>query len=215
MIYLFAGDDAKSKHVGYEKLLKSLAADSEILFVGRNDFNKMQIESLYSGAGLFSPKSTIVFSSVLEYEETREFILEKLELLGESGNNFIFIEGKLNKPILDAFKKARTELNVFELPKERKEKFNSFLLANAFGDRDKLNLWIHYRQAVDLGVGLEELVGVLFWKMKDMLTKRNFSKFSEAELQKFSSRIAYILPEARTSGTDAEVALEQFLLDMF
>ena len=58
--------------------------------------------------------------------------------MGESGNDFVFLEGKLNKPVLDAFKKARAEINVFELPKEKIEKFNNFLLANAFGDKDKL-----------------------------------------------------------------------------
>jgi hypothetical protein len=215
MIYLFTGDDAKTKHANYEKFLKSAPEGAEILFVSRNSFNRMQIESLYSGAGLFSTKYVVVFSSILEYEETREFVLDKLELMGSSENTFVFIEGKLNKSIMDAFKKARAELNIFELPKEKKEKFNNFLLANAFGDRDKLNLWVYYRQAVDLGVGLEELVGVLFWKAKDMLLKKNFGKFTEAELQDFASRISYILPEARTSGRDAEVALEKFLLEVF
>lgn len=215
MIYLFAGDDAKNKHINYEKFIKSLPVDGGILSIGRNDFNRNQIESLYSGAGLFSAKSTVVFSNVLEFEETREFVLDKLDHFGASDSTFIFIEGKLNKPILDVFKKVRAELNVFELPKEKKEKFNNFLLANALGDRDKLNLWIYYRQAVDLGVGLEELVGVLFWKAKDMLSKKNFSKFTEEELKSFSARISYILPEARTSGRDAEVALEKFLLEVF
>jgi len=215
MIYLFTGDDARNKHIGYEKFIKTISADTEILFISRNDFNKMQIESLYSGAGLFSAKSTVVFSNILEYEETRDFALDHLEEMGNSENTFIFLEGKLNKPILDAFRKARAELNVFELPKEKKEKFNNFLLANAFGDRDKLNLWVYYRQAVDLGVGLEELTGVLFWKAKDMLLKKNFGKFTEAELQDFASRISYILPEARTSSRDAETALEKFLLEVF
>ena len=215
MIYLFAGDDVKNKLVNYEKFIKSLPIEGGILSINRNDFDRTQIESLYSGAGLFSAKSTVVFSNVLEYEETKGFVLDKLEHFGASDSTFIFIEGKLNKPILDAFKKARAELNVFELPKEKKEKFNNFLLANAFGDRDKLNLWIYYRQAVDLGVGLEELTGVLFWKMKDMLIKKNFSKFTEAELQDLTSRISYILPQARTSGRDAEVVLEKFLLEVF
>jgi hypothetical protein len=214
MIYLFAGDDARTKHANYEKFAKSIPADAETFFISRNTFDRNQIESLYSGAGLFSAKSTVIFSGVLEYEETREFILDKLPDMGESDNIFVFLESKLTKPILDAFRKARAELNIFELPKEKKEKFNNFLLANALGDRDKLNLWVYYRQAVDLGVGLEELVGVLFWKAKDMLLKRNFSKLSEQELKDFSSKISYILPEARTSGRDAEAELERFLLEM-
>ena len=215
MLYLFSGDDAKNKIINYEKFIKSLPKEAEVLSVNRNDFDQVQIESFYSGSSLFSAKSAVVFSGILEYEETREFVLEKLELMGKSGNIFVFLEGKLNKPILDTFRKARAELNVFELPKEKKEKFDNFLVANAFANKDKLNTWIYFRQAVDVGVVMEELIGVLFWKIKDMLLKKNFSKFSEEQLKDYASKISYLLPEARKKGLDAESAFEQFLLEAF
>src|SRR3989339_1036663 len=169
MLYLFSGDDAKNKIINYEKFIKSLPKDVEVFRVNRNDFDQVQIESFYSGSSLFSTKSAVVFSGILEYEETREFILEKLELMGKSGNTFVFWEGRLNKPILDTFRKARAELNVFELPKQKKEKYDNFLVANALAARDKFNCWLHFRRAVDLGVSLDELSGVMFWKVKDML----------------------------------------------
>jgi len=222
MIYLFCGDDVKNKHENYEKFVKSLPTgqagvpkDTEIFFIGKNDFNPTQTESFYSGSGLFFTKCLIIFTNIFEKEETLDFVLEKLDLMSKSENDFVFLEGKLNKPILDAFKKARAELNVFELPKEKKEKYDNFLLAYDFEKRDKLNLWVHYRQAMDAGVGMEELVGVLFWKAKDMLLKKNFRKFSESELQNFAAKLSYLLPEARKNGLDAESVFEQFLLDAF
>lgn len=221
MIYLFSGDDVKKKTLSHEKFIKSLPAQAglpknpDTFFVSRNDFDRNQIESFYSGSSLFSPTSLIIFQNVLEREEARDFITERLVPMGESGNTFVFIEGKLNKPILDAFKKARAEINVFELPKEKKEKFDSFLLANAFSQRDRLNLWIYFREAVDKGVAMEELAGVIFWKIKDMILKRNFGKFTEEELKDFISRLSYLLPEARKKGQDAESAFEQFLLEAF
>lgn len=220
MLYLFSGDDSKRKILNYEKFIKSLPdqvgiVPAEIFFINRNDFNPVQIESFYSGSSLFSSLSAVVFKNVLEYEETRDFVLEKLESMGRSANAFVFLEGKLNKPILDAFKKARAELNVFELPKEKKEKYDNFLVANAFANKDKLNTWIHFRRAMDVGVGMEEIIGVLFWKIKDLLLKKNFSKFSEEQLKTFSSRLSYLLPEARKAGRDAESAFEQFLLEVF
>jgi hypothetical protein len=138
-----------------------------------------------------------------------------LELLSESENSFVFLEGKLNKNILDAFKKVRAEINVFELPKEKIEKFNSFLLADAFGKRDKLNLWVYFRQAIENGVALEELIGILFWKAKDMILKKNFNKFSEEELKNIARKLSYLLPEARKEGKDAETVFEQFILEAF
>lgn len=215
MIYLFAGDDTKRKNLALDNFLKSKVSDIETFFISRNDFNSTQIESFYSGSSLFSPICAVVFSNIFDIESNRNFVLEKLELMSISQNTFIFLENKLNKPFLDAFKEVRAELNIFELPKEAKEKFNNFLLANALGDRDKLNLWIYFRQAIDKGVGMEELIGVLFWKAKDMIVKRNFGKFKEAELQNFMSKISYLLPEARKNGLDDETAFELFLLEAF
>src|SRR3989339_128302 len=204
MIHLFSGDDVKNKRKNYEEFMKSLSKDIEVFFVGKNDFNQVQTESFYSGSGLFFAKCAVVFTNIFEKEETRNFVLEKLELMNKSGNIFIFLEGKLDKATTDAFKKARAELNVFELPKAKKEKYDNFLLANAFGRRDKLNLWIHFRRAIENGVVMEELVGVLFWKAKEMLLKKNFNKFSETELQNLAGRLSYLLPEARKEGKDVK-----------
>ena len=215
MIYLFCGDDVKNKHSSYEKFIKSIPAGTETFFVSKNDFNPIQTESFYSGSGLFFTKCVVVFTNIFEKEETLDFVLEKLNLMGESENSFVFLEGKLNKAVLDAFKKARAELNVFELPKEKVERFNNFLLANALENRDKFNLWIYFRQALENEAGMEELVGILFWKAKDMLLKKSFSKFSESELKNFASKLSYLLPEARKQGKDAESVFEQFLLEAF
>lgn len=218
MIYLFTGDDSKNKLSAYEKFIKSIPSGTEKFFINRNAFNPIQVESFYSGQGLFSAKSAIIFSDSLESAETRDFILKKLEFMADSDNSFIFSERKLNKPVLDAFKKIKSkeaQINIFELPKEKKEKFDNFLLANAFGQKDKLNLWIYYRQAVDKGVGLEELIGVLFWKAKDMFLKGNFGKFSPEQVKNLTKKLPYLLPEARKNGKDAEIAFEQFLLEAF
>ncbi len=215
MIYLFAGDDAKKKIANYEKFIQSLPKGAEIFSITRNSFDPAQIESFYSGLSLFSAVSVVIFDGILEREETRDFILKVLSRMAESANFFVFLESKLGKPVLDAFKKARAEVNVFELPKEKKEKYDNFLVANAFGSRDKLNTWIYFRQAMEAGVGMEEIIGVLFWKLKDMILRKNFSKFSEAELKNFVAKISYLLPEARKEGKDAEAAFEEFLLEAF
>ncbi len=215
MLYLFCGNDSKNKLRVFENFIKGISKKNEVFSFSRNNFDKMQLESLYSGSSLFSAESAIIFSNIFEYEETGDFVLEKLELMGQSNNSFIFLEGKLNKMILDAFKKARAELNVFELPKEKTEKFDNFLVANAFAQKDKQNLWIYFRQAMNAGVGMEELVGVLFWKIKDMILKKNLGKFSEAELKDIAAKLSYLLPEARKEGCDAESVFEKFLLEVF
>jgi hypothetical protein len=215
MIYLFAGDDTQKKLGAYEKFLKTFPEEVEIFPVGKNDFDPILIKSFYSGAGLFFKKCAVIFTNVFEKEEARDFLLKKLELIEKSENIFIFLEGKFKKAELDIFKKNKAEMNIFELPKEKKEKYDSFILAWDFEKKDKLNLWIHFRQAMDRGVGMEELVGILFWKAKDMLLKKNFGKFKEKELKDFASKLSYLLPETRRRGLDDESAFEQFLLEAF
>lgn len=215
MIYLFAGDDVTKKRLSYDKFIKSIKAGTEVFYINKNDFDPIQIESFFSGSGLFFDTCIIVFSNIFENENACNFILDKLEFLNKSLNNFVFLEGSLNKPTIEAFKKNEAILNIFELPKEKKEKFNNFLLTYDFEKRDKLNLWIHFRQAIDLGVGMEELVGVLFWKIKDMLLKKSFQKFSEVELKDFAAKLSYLLPEARKNDIDAETYFEKFILEAF
>ena len=215
MIYLFGGDDIKNKLISYEKFIKSISKDTEVFYINRNNLNRDQIESLQSGAGLFFTKCIVVFSNIFEYEETRDFTLDKLDLMGQSESTFVFLESKLNKPILEVFKKSRAELNIFELPKEKKERFDNFLVANAFSQKDKLNMWIYFRQAIDKGVVMEELIGVLFWKIKDMMIKKDFRKFSRTELLNSATKLSCLLPKARKEGNDAETVFERFLLEVF
>jgi alkylhydroperoxidase/carboxymuconolactone decarboxylase family protein YurZ len=213
MIYLFCGDDNGKKISSYEKFIKS--ENTEIFSFNRNNFDRTQIESLYSGSSLFSNKSTIILSDIFEYEETRNFILDKLKSIAKSDNSFVFLEGKLNKNIIDLFKKNNAQINIFELPKKKLEKFDNFLIANAFANRDKFNTWMYFRQAMDAGVSMEEVAGVLFWKIKDMILKKNFGKFKEEQLKTFAAKLSYLLPEARKEGREAESTFEQFLLEAF
>ena len=215
MLYLFTGDDSKNKNLAYEKFIKSIPRSTEIFYINRNDFDPVQMESFYSGSSLFSTLSAVVFKNIFEYEETRDFLLDKLKLMGESSNSFIFLEGKLNKPILDAFKKVHGETYILELPKEKKEKYDNFRVASAFADKNKFNTWLYFREAMDKGVAMEEIIGVLFWKIKDALSKKNFNKFTEEQLKNFISKLSYLLPEARKEGKDAESVFEQFLLEAF
>ncbi len=215
MIYLFAGDDIRSKASASEKFIDSLPKGVEVFYISRNNLDKIEFQSLYSGSGLFTKKFVVILQGILEYEDNRDFMLSKLEKLNASANDFVFIEGKLTKAVLEEFKENGAKVNIFELPKIKKEKYDNFLVANAFASGDKFNTWYHYREAMRLGVGLEEIVGVVFWKMKDMILKKNFRQFSEEKLKDSAFKLSYLLPSARKEGRDPEVALEQFLLEVF
>ena len=79
MLYLFGGDDTKNKRKAYEKFIEFLPKNAETFFINKNDFDRNQVESLYSGAGLFFTKCTVFFENIFEREENLDFVLEKLE----------------------------------------------------------------------------------------------------------------------------------------
>ena len=213
MIYLFAGEEREKKLEAYKKFLDSLPSGAEIYRFEKDTWDSEQVQSLGSGHGLFWAKSAVIFSGVLEDEQIKSFILEKLSLFSESGNDFIFLEGKLLKAILDEFEKARAEINLYEKSKAPTRKFNSFTLANSLEARNKKDLWLRFREAMKENIPLEELSGILFWKAKDMLLKKNYRKYSEKELENLAVGISYLLPEARANGDDSEIALEKFILE--
>lgn len=215
MIYLFAGDDFKKKLENYENFSAKITKDAEIFSISNTNFGENIFESLLGGYGLFNSKKVIFFSNILEREENEEIIIPRLQDMSDSVDSFVFLEGKLNKTVLDAFKKVRAEINYFEFPKEKKERFNNFLLADALSNRDKLKLWIYFRQATDLGVSLEELTGVMSWKVKDMILKKNFYKFKKEELQNIAFMLATIIPKSRGDSKDDEASLEKYLLEIF
>ena len=106
MIYLFAGEDAVKKQESFQKFIKSVGDGVETFVFNKNDFDMDQVENLYSGSGLFFAKSVVVFPNILDREETRDLLLEKLDKMSESENIFIFLEGKLGKGVLDSFRGA-------------------------------------------------------------------------------------------------------------
>ncbi len=132
MIYLFSGDDAKNKIAQYEKVLKSLSKDAEVFSVNRNDFDQNQVESLCSGSGLFFAKAVAVFSDIFENEKNRDFILGKLEPMRMSDNDFVFLEGKLSKSVLEVFKKAKAEIRIFDLTKRKEREIRQFFIGRRF-----------------------------------------------------------------------------------
>jgi hypothetical protein len=214
MIYLFAGDDTENKIKNYENFLNKVPDSVPIFSFNRNNFRAMDIESFYSNSSLFEKKSVILFSNILEWKDHCDFLLNNLDSMEESINSFVFIENKLLKPVIKKFEKVGAKISISELKKEQKEIFNNFLLADAFFQKDKIKLWIYYRQAVDLGVSLEELIGVLFWKIKDMIVKKRFFKFKEEELKEIAFELSHLLPKARNNKRDAEVVFEKLLLEI-
>ena len=106
---------------------------------------------------------------LLDDEEIAPVFLEYVEVVAASPNVFIILEGKLTKDILKKFEKHAEKVQEFEetaaqkLAKAKgKDRFNVFSLAEALGKRDRRNLWVLYRRALDEDIAPEEIHGHFF-----------------------------------------------------
>jgi hypothetical protein len=134
---------------------------------------------------------------------------------------------------LRAITDAAEKVQSFTL-KEKKGKpdFNIFSLTDAFGRRDKKNLWVLFQKAVESGAVPEEIHGILFWQLKSMLLAhacksaaeagvkpfvwskaRTFAKnWSEEELKNLSAKMVSLYHDAHRGIYEFPIALERLIL---
>ena len=91
-------------------------------------------------------------------------------------------------------------------------KINVFGIADAFSNRNKIEAWILYREAVSQGIPPEEISGIIFWKIKTMILSGS-KFFSLDELKNNSSELVSLYHNAHRGESDFVIGLEQFILN--
>jgi len=172
MLYLFHGTNKQLSLNKARTLVKSLRTkrpDASFVEMGADDWNAAAIQEHAGGQGLFSAKYIIFLNQVTTNAEAKDQIAKLADLMADSENIFIVIEGKLTVDIKKSLEKYATKTVVTDAEKVgAKKEFNAFALADAFGTRDAGRSWALFRQAIDAGQEIEAIVGMLFWKEKTM-----------------------------------------------
>ena len=236
MIYFFYGTDFEKARVKANEtveILRNKKPDASFLKITEENWNASQLPELIGGQGLFENKNIIFLDRLFVNKEAEEIIVKNLKEIGESQNIFIFLEKKVNKPIIEKVKKNGGKIQEFEgASPEHVEVFNNFSLTDAFGRRDKKQLWVLFNQAISSGSVPEEIHGILFWQLKCLILARDsktpeeaglkpypyqkakgfLKNFKEGELEKISSELVRIYHDSRTEGRSLETELEKFIL---
>jgi len=246
MIYLVHGNDALALREKSHELLRALSAkrpDAEVFRLTLEDWSEGKLNELVESQGLFEHKYIVALDTLLSSNESSKevakeiaaVLLSKLEELERSENVFILIEGEVDAKTLAKIEKHAKKIwkcDEKEI-KERKD-FNVFALTDALGRRDKKSLWVTYEKAILRGLEPEELHGLLFWQVKNLLIasksksaeesgqkpfvwskSRSFLKnFTEEELKQVSSSLLDIYHNARRGIVDFDIALEKFILQV-
>jgi DNA polymerase III delta subunit len=228
MLYAYHGQDIHKSLEKARTLANSLRAkrpDATYIEVEKDSWSPAIIEENIGGQGLFSSKYIVFLNRVTENAEAKESLPNLIQVMNESTNIFILLEAKLNAELKKAVEKYAEK--AVETSKDEaggaskgsgrlddKAGFNIFALADAVGSRNALKAWMLYRQAVDSGLEAENIIGVLFWKMKSMITARDTGNYSDAELRKLMTDLIVMYHDGHRGIIDAEVALERFTLGL-
>lgn len=241
MLYVFYGDNMEDAREKARSLTDSLLKKREgaLLFRITSDiWSKSLLQEYLGGQGLFVQKYIVLLDGIFEDKDIREDAREFLSEMKESGNIFVVLEKKFDAATLKDIKKYAEKAVEVEggapnpVSSAKKSDFSIFSLADAVGEKDKKRAWMLYRQAVDLGISPEEIVGTLFWQVKMILlahraktsveagikdfpfnkAKRYAQNYSLAEAQALSSALISLYHNAHRGTTNFEIGLEQVIL---
>jgi DNA polymerase III delta subunit len=210
MLYVFHGSDIAKSVEKAHALIASLRAkrlDASFIEISADKWSQSAVEENLGGQGLFSGKYIIFLNRVTENVDAKESLPSIIQVMNESANIFIVLEGKLNAELKRAVEKD-AEKTVESEHKEAmaKKEFNVFALADAFGRHDAVNAWKIYREAIDNGVEPENIAGILFWKAKSMSTGP--SSESDRRLEK----LVTLYHDGHRGILDLERGIEKLLL---
>ncbi len=229
MIYFLHGtnkDKARQKaHELYEGLLKK-KPDASLYKIESDKWDDADFGAKIESQGLFENKFIVFLDNVFQNKEAKEYILKQIKEVADSQNIFIFLEGKVDKASLTKIEMHAAKAQTFESSKGEARKFgmgaagtlslkdfNIFSLTDVFARRDKKSLWILFVKAKGFNIPAEEIHGVLFWKLKQMLLNPMSAKnFTLAELKNLSMKMVEIYHQAHRGKYELDSALEQMIL---
>lgn len=235
MLYLFHGTDTKKTHdkaFGLAQSLLSKKPDASLFTLGKDEWSKERLAELLQSRGLF-------MGNYIVFIDSRSFVAEDFEIatlflgeMKESPHVFIVLSLKLDKKILGEFEKQAHKVVEHSIVAEEEKR--DFRMTDSLGSRDKKSLWVLYQEALRIGKEPEEIHGLLFWQVKNMLLALNSKTAEEAGMKpypftKAKQSLKYYSPEelhnlsfclvdayhtARLGRGDLETALERVILEI-
>lgn len=231
MLQLIYGTDSEKV---FNRLKEITHTTSHQIFDSESFDQEIITQSLSSG-GLFDETKFFVFRNLVGDEMYKNFITDHIESFKDAKHTFIFVEGKLLKKDLKIFEKYHIEKEEHNLAKQKEKKsdtFNIFTLSDAFGARDKKKLWILFREALNCNISPEEIHGILWWQIKNMMlvqaesenpglhpfvygkVQKALQQYTEQELKDFSQKHIIGFHETRRGNGVLEHELEKFILEL-
>lgn len=239
IIFIHGEDKDKSRKKAHELIdnLRKKKPDASFFKINSENWSGEAISEYALGQGLFSNKYIVFLDMVCENKDLKDSFIDRLDEMKDSENVFIILEGKLDKASTTKIEKRSDKVQLFEIAEKpyKKEEFNIFSLGDALGNRDKKNLWMLYRMAINHGKVPEEIAGTLFWQLKSIMiagkskdalssglspfvynkSKNYLKNFKDDEIYKIIESLISISHDSRRGIGEMETSLERWILESF
>ena len=237
MLYVIYGTDthkARAKLHDLLDLAKKKRPEAELFKLTTENWSEGQFDELLVAQGLFEQKYTTVLDNLFEKKDIKSYVMERLEGMKESEQIFLMLESSIDAASLKKLAKFSEKVQVFEKVENKKPSLNIFSITDGLVQKDKKKLWISYVDLLGNGAVAEEIHGILFWQVKNMIlasragsaTETGLSPFvyknaltgarnyKNEDLQKMSSDLVDMTHRVRQGKGDLEVMMEKWMLGL-
>ncbi len=236
MFYVVYGQDREKSRKKLHDLLalaQKKRPDAEIFKINSENWSEAQFDELLGSQGLFEQKYTVVLDYVFEIKDAKQYVLDRLDLMKESNQIFLVLEGSIDAQSLKKIKEKAEQVQEFIKQESKKDLPNIFSVANGLIDKDKKKLWISYIDFVSRGVAPEEIHGIFFWQIKNMLiasqsnpaesglspfvyknTQSGAKKYSQEKLKELSNSLVEMTHRVRQGEGELGIMLEKWVLEI-
>lgn len=215
MIYFLYGSDTHKSRAKLQELLnlaEKKRPGSEIFKITTENWSEAQFDELLVSQGLFESKYTVVLDNLFEKKDCRVYIMDRLENMRDSEQIFLMLEGSVDASSLKKIEKVAKQSQEFVQKENKKQSLNIFSITDGLVQKDKKNLWVSYIDLLRKGAGPEEIHGILFWQVKNMLLSTLANSQADTGLSPFVYKNA--LTGARNYKTEELKEMSSSLVDM-
>lgn len=237
MLYLIYGTDTHKSRKKLHELLgtaEKKRPGSEIFKITTENWDEPQFEELLVSQGLFEQKYTVVLDNLFEKKDLKSYVLERVVDLGKSEQIFIMLESSIDAASLKKLEKEAKQVQEFSKIEQNKSNFNIFSITDGLLQKDKKNLWVDYIESSHKGSAAEEIHGIFFWQVKNMLmasvagsqTETGLSpfvyknaltgarKYKTEDLKKMSNQLVEMTHRVRNGEGELSIMLEKWILQI-
>lgn len=152
---------------------------------------------------------------IIRADDTPELKEELIELLTIDHSYANSAEIVLEKLLVGEKKKIESRVTISEEKPVKESKpalVNPFALGEAIASGDKKKAWTLFHEITHYDEEIEKTHGLVWWKVKDMLTKR--SAYSSDKVVDIARDLVRVYHESRLGGVGMKERLEQFILTL-